>query len=163
MPDKTQPSENNCEPVELEDPPENNSKIKLPPEKEVTPIYVTPSYLLLKKYDSPFVNKVINRNVVSGEVQIKYPEFSNIYPGDADINYALLHINYLPRHYCVSEKSLSEYLKTFCKYMATHDTCITIISNDLINLLDPFQITVTAESVHVGGVHFRPTVQYVRK
>lgn len=142
---------------------EKNPKFELPPKKEAIPIYVTPNYLLLKKHDSPFVNKVINRNVVSGEVQIKHPEFSNIYPGDADINYALLHINYLPRHYCVSEKSLNEYLKTFCKYMATHDTCITIISNDLINLLDPFQITVTAESVHIGGVHFRPTVQYVRK
>ncbi len=125
--------------------------------------YEVPNYLLLRKFDSPYVNKVLNRNVVSGEIQIKHPEFLNIYPGDHSQNHALLHINYLPRNLCVESKSLSLYLETFKKYVESHDACITIIINDLINLLDPYQITVTAESVHVGGAHFRPTCRYVRK
>ncbi len=156
-PQMPSPSDNG----ELENtqPPSDNDEMKCTQE----PKYETPNFLLLKKFKSPYANKILNRNIASGEVQIKHPEFSNICPGDHSQNHALLHINYLPRKLCVETKSLGLYMETFKKYVESHDTCITIIINDLINLLDPYQITVTAESVHVGGVHFRPTCRYVRK
>lgn len=157
-PPKMPPPSDNDE-LENTQPPSDNGEMKYAQE----PRYTTPNFLLLKKFKSPYVNKVLNRNVASGEIQIKHPEFSSIYPGDQSQNHALLIINYLPRKSCVESKSLSLYLKTFEKYIESHDACITIIINDLINLLDPHQITVIAESANIGGVYFRPACRYVRK
>ena len=141
----------------------DKSKATPPPSNKGKQQYEVPNFLILKKFDSPFVNKVLNRNIASGEVQIKGTEFSNLHPKDDSPNPALLHINYMPRNSCVDPVSLSLYLETFLRYACSHESCITIIINDLINLLDPFQITVTTEAVHLGGVHFRPTCRYVRK
>lgn len=144
-------------------PSDPNTKETSPEPEPFSLRYETPLFLLLKKYDSPFVNKVLNRNVTSGEIQIKHPEFSNLLPNGKGVNHALLHVNYLPRNFCVDSESFSLYLDTFDNFIATHDECVTIIINDLINLLDPYQITVTAESAHIGGAYFRPTCRYVRK
>ena len=71
-------------------------------------------------------------------------------------------IDYQPDQYCVESKSLKLYLGTFRMKGEFHEACVNRIANDLISLLNPFQLTVTGEFTPRGGISLWPKAEYRR-
>lgn len=124
--------------------------------------YDEPTADLLEKFDSPFVSRQLNPNHVLGEVKIECPEFTCVCPKTGQPDYATIVINYLPRLHCLESKSLKLYLNSFRNHGEFHESCVNRITNDLINLLDPWKITVIGQFAPRGGIPFWPNTQYVR-
>ncbi len=124
--------------------------------------YATCTASLLESFNSPFMNKDQNPNVVTGELVIRCPEFTSICPVTGQPDFATIIISYIPRNLCLESKSLKLYLNSYRHYGGFHESCVVKIINDIINLLDPWQITVTGEFSPRGGIPFHPTCRYVR-
>ena len=124
--------------------------------------YNKPKPKLLEKFASPFVSKHLNPNHVTSKVKIICPEFTCLCPKTGQPDFATIHIKYIPQHYCIESKSLKLYLGSFRNHGEFHESCVNRIINDLINLLDPFYISVKGKFTPRGGIPFCPTARYVR-
>lgn len=125
-------------------------------------VYDSPDAKLLERFYSPFADKELNPNYVIGKIKITCPEFTSLCPVTTQPDYAIIKIMYSPNRYCVESKSLKLYLNSFRNHGEFHESCVNRIINDLINLLDPWHISVTGKFTPRGGIPFWPTAEYVR-
>jgi len=93
-------------------------------------------------------------------VRIDSPEFTCLCPKTGQPDFAEIKLDYIPDKVCVELKSLKLYYWSFRDEGHFHEQVTNMIANDLINLLDPRQIKVTAVFNVRGGVYTTVEVEH---
>ncbi len=86
------------------------------------------------------------------EIRIETPEFTCLCPMTGQPDFAKLRIEYVPDRRCVELKSLKLYLWSYRDEGAFHEAVTNRILDDLVRVLDPRRMTVTAEFNVRGGL-----------
>lgn len=120
-----------------------------------------PDPKLLESFPSPFWSGDRNPNGAGGVVDIETSEFTSLCPLTGQPDWATIQIVYCPRETCVESKSLKLYLMSFRNFGEFHESCVTRICNDLVNLLDPNWIKVIGKFTPRGGIKFWPTAEWM--
>lgn len=124
--------------------------------------YDEPDIAILEKIPNPFSEQT-NKNSVVGTIHIEAPEFTSICPVTGQPDFGTIVIDYQPDMWCVESKSLKLYLGTFRMKGEFHEACVNRIANDLVSLLNPFQLTVIGQFTPRGGISLWPTAEYRRE
>lgn len=122
--------------------------------------YDKPNPQLLERFPNPFASSELNKNRVTGTLEIEAPEFTSLCPMTGQPDYATIRIFYTPDQWCVESKSIKLYLMSFRNYGEFHESCVNRIANDLIDLLAPQAIKVVGEFTPRGGIRFWPVAEY---
>lgn len=83
-------------------------------------------------------------------VEFECPEFTCLCPRSGFPDFAVISIHYVPDQWCVELKSLKLYINGFRDQKVFHEDVTNVIINDLIKLLDPWEIHVLGD-FHVRG------------
>lgn len=78
-------------------------------------------------------------------IEFTCPEFTCLCPRSGFPDFATIHIKYVPHKYCVELKSLKLYINSFRDKHVFHEDVTNIILQDLVDLLDPWEITVVGD------------------
>ena len=78
-------------------------------------------------------------------IEFSCPEFTCICPKSGFPDFATIQINYIPDEWCVELKSLKLYINKFRNQGVLHEDVVNIIMDDLIKLLNPFEINVVGD------------------
>ncbi|GAV20986.1 7-cyano-7-deazaguanine reductase [Mariprofundus micogutta] len=93
-------------------------------------------------------------------IRIDSPEFTCLCPKTGQPDFAEIKLDYIPDAVCVELKSLKLYYWSFRDEGHFHEQVTNMIANDLIKLLDPRQIKVTAVFNVRGGVYTTVEVEH---
>ncbi|OIO73524.1 MAG: NADPH-dependent 7-cyano-7-deazaguanine reductase QueF [Zetaproteobacteria bacterium CG1_02_53_45] len=93
-------------------------------------------------------------------IRIDSPEFTCLCPKTGQPDFAEIKIDYIPDARCVELKSLKLYYWSFRDEGHFHEQVTNMIANDLIKLLDPRRIKVTAVFNVRGGVYTTVEVEH---
>lgn len=85
-------------------------------------------------------------------VEFTCPEFTCVCPMSGFPDFATIHIRYVPRKWCVELKSLKLYFNQFRDREIFHEDVVNVIMDDLIQLLDPWEIEVTGDFSVRGNI-----------
>lgn len=122
--------------------------------------YDGPDKTLLEAFPNPGIDPELNPSRGQLTLSIRCPEFTSLCPKTGQPDFAVIQINYKPRHLCVESKSLKLYLGSFRNHGEFHEACINRIGNDLVELLAPEHLQVVGEFTPRGGIPFWPTFTY---
>ena len=86
------------------------------------------------------------------EIRFECPEFTCVCPKTQQPDFATIRIRYSPRASCVELKSLKLYLWSFRDEGHFHEAVTNRILDDLVNLLDPREMTVEGDFYVRGGI-----------
>lgn len=75
-------------------------------------------------------------------VEFTCPEFTCVCPASGFPDFATIYIQYFPKDWCVELKSLKLYLNQYRDRGIFHEDVCNVILDDLIKLLDPWEIEV---------------------
>lgn len=115
-------------------------------------------------YDPDLLEKFENRHIgVDYLIQFDCSEFTSLCPVTAQPDFATIYFSYIPDLTCVESKSLKMYLSSFRNHRDFNEDIVNIIMNDLIELLDPNYIEVSANFLPRGGIAITPYVNYGKK
>ncbi|MCC7405506.1 MAG: NADPH-dependent 7-cyano-7-deazaguanine reductase QueF [Bdellovibrionales bacterium] len=78
-------------------------------------------------------------------VEFTCPEFTCICPRSGFPDFATIYIRYVPDQWCVELKSLKLYINGFRDQKVFHEDVTNFILNDLVNLLDPWEIEIKGD------------------
>jgi 7-cyano-7-deazaguanine reductase len=78
-------------------------------------------------------------------IEFSIPEFTCICPRSGFPDFATLYIMYVPDKYCVELKSLKLYINKFRNEPVFHEDITNRILDDLVKLLDPWEIEVVGD------------------
>lgn len=78
-------------------------------------------------------------------VEFACPEFTCICPRSGFPDFATIHIRYVPDKWCVELKSLKLYVNGFRDKKVFHEDVTNWIMDDLVRLLDPWELEVTGD------------------
>lgn len=78
-------------------------------------------------------------------VEFSCPEFTCVCPRSGFPDFATLHIKYVPDQFCVELKSLKLYINKYRNQNVFHEDVVNIILDDLVKLLDPFELEVVGD------------------
>lgn len=78
-------------------------------------------------------------------VEFSCPEFTCVCPASGFPDFATIHIQYAPKDWCVELKSLKLYLNQYRDRGIFHEDVVNVILDDLIQLLDPWEIEVVGD------------------
>jgi 7-cyano-7-deazaguanine reductase len=78
-------------------------------------------------------------------VEFSCPEFTCVCPMSGFPDFATIHINYVPREWCVELKSLKLYINKFRNRGIFHEDVANVILDDLVKLLDPWEAEVVGD------------------
>lgn len=78
-------------------------------------------------------------------VEFNCPEFTCVCPKTGFPDFATIHIKYVPDQYCVELKSLKLYINKFRDQGVFHEDVVNVITDDLVKLLDPFELEVVGD------------------
>lgn len=95
-------------------------------------------------------------------IRIDSPEFTCLCPKTGQPDFAEIKLDYIPDQLCVELKSLKLYYWSFRDEGHFHEQVTNMIANDLINLLDPRQLKVTAVFNVRGGVYTTIEVEHTK-
>lgn len=116
---------------------------------------------LLEKFISPTWENVREGKIYgTQQLSIKVPEFTSLCPITGQPDFATMVIEYSPRQWCVESKSFKLYMFSFRQQGEFHEACVNRITGDLINLLDPWWVTVQGQFTPRGGIPFWPTQRW---
>lgn len=93
-------------------------------------------------------------------ITIKVPEFTSLCPLTGQPDFATMLVEYSPRQWCVESKSVKLYMFSFRNQGEFHESCVNRITQDMINLLDPWWVTVQGQFTPRGGIPFWPTQRW---
>jgi 7-cyano-7-deazaguanine reductase len=118
---------------------------------------------LLEKFPNPMKLKTAN-SFAHAETKIKVvaPEFTSLCPLTGQPDFATIIIEYIPREWCVESKSWKLFLGSFRQVGEFHESCVTRITQALVDLLDPEYLKVEGQFTPRGGIPFWPTFEYWR-
>jgi len=114
----------------------------------------------LERFLSPGALQEMNPYDATLSLNITTNEFTSLCPMTGQPDFAEIIIDYIPEDWCVESKSLKLYFLGFRNRRDFHESCVTKIANDLIDLLQPRWIKVTGKFTPRGGIPFHPTVEY---
>src|ERR1041385_3852135 len=86
------------------------------------------------------------------EISMDCPEFTCVCPKTGQPDFATIRIEYVPDRLCVELKSFKLYLWSFREVGAFHEAVTNQIVDDLVRILSPRYIKVTAEFSVRGGI-----------
>lgn len=86
-------------------------------------------------------------------VEFTCPEFTCLCPRSGFPDFATIRIRYVPDKWCVELKSLKLYVNGFRNQKVFHEDVTNVIIQDLIDLLDPHEITVVGDFTVRGNIH----------
>ncbi len=86
-------------------------------------------------------------------IRMRIPEFTCLCPKTGQPDFATLHLEYVPDGLCVELKSLKLYIWSFRNEGAFHEAVTNRILDDLVRLMRPRFIRLTAEFNVRGGIY----------
>jgi len=86
-------------------------------------------------------------------IRMRIPEFTCLCPKTGQPDFATLHLEYVPDALCVELKSLKLYVWSYRNEGAFHEAVTNLILGDLVRLLQPRFIRLTAEFNVRGGIY----------
>jgi len=96
-------------------------------------------------------------------IDINCPEFTALCPMTGQPDFATIHISYKPDPRCVELKSLKLYIWSFRDEGHFHEDVTNRIMNDLVDALDPQEMTVTGDFGVRGGIHTLVTARHKKQ
>ncbi len=96
-----------------------------------------------------FQNRTTHRRYV---IDMSSPEFTCICPVSGFPDFATLHIQFVPKDWCVELKSLKLYINQFRDQGIYHEDVTNKIMDELVELLDPWEMKVTADFQVRGNI-----------
>ncbi len=90
------------------------------------------------------------------------PEFTCLCPRSGFPDFATIRIRYVPDEFCVELKSLKLYINSFRNKKVFHEDVTNVIIQDLIDLLDPLELTVVGDFTVRGNIHTVVTADHVK-
>jgi len=108
---------------------------------------------LLETFDNPNPERDYH-------IRIDSPEFTCLCPKTGQPDFAEIKLDYVPDQLCVELKSLKLYYWRFRDEGHFHEQVTNMIANDLISLLDPRRIKVTAIFNVRGGIYTTVEVEH---
>lgn len=91
------------------------------------------------------------------------PEFTCLCPRSGFPDFATIKIRYVPDEFCVELKSLKLYINSFRNKKVFHEDVTNVIIQDLIDLLDPLELTVVGDFTVRGNIHTVVTAEHTKK
>ena len=88
------------------------------------------------------------------------PEFTSVCPKTGQPDYGTLTIRYIPAARCVELKSLKLYLQKFRNQGIFYEAVTNRILDDMVAVLEPKYMRLTAEFTPRGGIHSIITAEY---
>ncbi|MCB1948609.1 preQ(1) synthase [Nitrosomonas sp.] len=99
----------------------------------------------LETFPNPFVKK-------DYQIHMEIPEFTCVCPKTGQPDFATLILDYIPDKKCVELKSLKLYIWSFRDEAAFHEAVTNKILEDLVDVLKPRYIRLTARFFVRGGI-----------
>ncbi|MAE75228.1 MAG: NADPH-dependent 7-cyano-7-deazaguanine reductase QueF [Bdellovibrionaceae bacterium] len=96
------------------------------------------------------------------EVFFSCPEFTCVCPRSGFPDFATINIKYVPDQYCVELKSLKLYINKFRDEKVFHESVTNVILDDLVELLDPFEIEVVGDFNVRGNIKTVITARHAK-
>lgn len=106
-----------------------------------------------------FKNRTQSRRYI---VEFACPEFTCVCPASGFPDFATVYIRYIPREYCVELKSLKLYINQFRNQGIFHEDVSNRILDDLVELLDPWEIEVIGDFNVRGNIKTVIQAKHVR-
>ena len=110
----------------------------------------------LEAFDNPFPNR-------DYRIHMEIPEFTCLCPKTGQPDFARLILDYIPDKKCVELKSLKLYVWSFRNEGVFHEAVTNQILDDLIALLKPRFIRITAKFFVRGGIFPNVVVEHRKK
>jgi 7-cyano-7-deazaguanine reductase len=104
-----------------------------------------------------FENQYPDREYV---IEIVCPEFTSVCPRTGQPDFGTLTFNYVPAAKCVELKSLKLYLQQFRDMGIFYEHATNRILDDLVAVLAPRRMTLTAEFTPRGGISTTVTATF---
>jgi 7-cyano-7-deazaguanine reductase len=104
-----------------------------------------------------FANSYPNRDYL---IEIICPEFTSVCPKTGQPDFGTLTFQYIPDYLCVELKSLKLYLQQFRNEGIFYEDVTNRILDDLVVLLQPRWIKLTASFTPRGGISTSVTVEW---
>lgn len=86
-------------------------------------------------------------------IEFTCPEFTCLCPRSGFPDFATIRIKYIPDQFCVELKSLKLYINSFRNKHVFHEDVTNVILQDLVDLLDPYHMTVVGDFTVRGNIH----------
>jgi 7-cyano-7-deazaguanine reductase len=96
------------------------------------------------------------------EIEFHCPEFTCVCPASGFPDFATIHIRYVPREWCVELKSLKLYINKFRDQPMFHEDSVNVILDDLVQLLDPWEIEIVGDFNVRGNIKTLVRAQHER-
>ena len=96
-----------------------------------------------------FANRTLVRRYT---VEFTCPEFTCVCPASGFPDFATIFIKYVPREWCVELKSLKLYINQFRDQGIFHEDVSNKILDDLVELLDPWEMEVVGDFSVRGNI-----------
>lgn len=106
-----------------------------------------------------FPNRTIQRKYT---IEFHCPEFTCVCPRSGFPDFATIHIKYIPDQWCVELKSLKLYINGFRDQRVFHEDVTNRILNDLVELLDPWEMEVIGDFSVRGNIKTVITAKHQR-
>lgn len=107
-----------------------------------------------------FENRTKNRRY---EIEFTCPEFTCLCPRSGFPDFATLYIRYVPDQYCVELKSLKLYINSFRDKKVFHEDVTNHILDELIELLDPWEMEIKGDFNVRGNIHTLITSRHLKE
>lgn len=104
-----------------------------------------------------FANSYPDRDYL---IEIICPEFTSVCPKTGQPDFGTLTFRYVPDKLCVELKSLKMYLQQFRNEGIFYENITNRILDELVELLQPRQMKLTASFTPRGGISTTITVEY---
>lgn len=111
---------------------------------------------LLEKFEKKFEDSVEDEQIVN----LDCFEFCSRCPKTGQPDFATIHISYIPEKWCVESKSLKLYLFSYQTHGDFHESCVHMIMQDLVDLLQPRYLEVFGDFNSRGGISILPLSIY---
>lgn len=96
-----------------------------------------------------FENRTLVRRYT---IEFSCPEFTCLCPRSGFPDFATLHIKYVPHKWCVELKSLKLYINKFRDQKIYHEDVTNLIMDDLVKLLDPWEMEIVGDFSVRGNI-----------
>lgn len=99
----------------------------------------------LETFDNPNPNRDFH-------IHMEIPEFTCLCPKTSQPDFAVIYLDYIPNKLCVELKSLKLYMWSFRDEGCFHEAVTNQILDDLVSVIDPKFMRVTAKFYVRGGI-----------
>jgi 7-cyano-7-deazaguanine reductase len=95
-------------------------------------------------------------------IEFTCPEFTCVCPASGLPDFATIKIKYQPHEWCVELKSLKLYINKYRDRGIFHEDVVNVILDDLVNLLDPWEMEVVGDFSVRGNIKTVVTARHER-